>query len=103
MLPTIFFHIGQKVQRQSFGKSVRTLKISFADVQCPCFRKIEQWNSGHLPAMTNDLMSFIYEPWWNNSFVHSEVWFIGSDHRGTTTQDSGNVHEWASVALASYY
>ena len=26
-----------------------------------------------------------------------------SPARRTTTQDSGDVHEWASVALASYY
>ena len=25
------------------------------------------------------------------------------NHRSTTTQDSDDVHEWASVALASYY
>ena len=24
-------------------------------------------------------------------------------HRNTTTQDSDDLHEWASVALASYY
>ena len=38
---------------------------------------------------------------------HSFCWHMlqeGSlSHRSTTTQDSGDVHEWASVALASYY
>ena len=33
----------------------------------------------------------------------ADILVLTRDHRSTTTQDSGDVQEWASVALASYY